>query len=211
MNRRLTIGGAAAILAAAVLVLAACSHSSTQSGTALEGSSSAATEKLFLVNQPPPIFAHSEIRAVATEVEAIQALGEQTTSFFLTMGIQDPQFSCPSLGEPVASTSEITNPQQLVKDTNPGHNNSTAATLGNMDPNGIYPGNSDGTYVLCVNADGQPYAVYWEGPVASVSGPAVWDYTTHRLKVTGEPTMPTCTFVPKSQSGTGKAQTVCKK
>jgi hypothetical protein len=146
---------------------------------------------------------------VATEVEAIQALGEQTTSFFLTMGIADPQFDCPSLGEPVASTTQITNPQQIIKDTNPGHNNSTAATIGNMDPNGIYTGDSAGTYVLCVNDAGQPYAVYWEGPVASVSGPAHWDYGTHKLVVTGEPTMPTCTYVPPS--GGHKAQTVCKK
>ena len=45
-----------------------------------------------------------EMRATLTEVEAIQALGSQTTSFFFNQGVADPIFSCPSLGMPVPAT-----------------------------------------------------------------------------------------------------------
>ena len=143
----------------------------------------------------------------AISIAAIQALGEQTTSFFFNQGVKNPIMSCPSLGEPVASTTEITNPQQPDV-TSGGSNGNTAVTLGNMDPNGIYAGDSTGTYVLCVNGQGQQYAQYWEGFVDSVSGPATWDAGTGQIKVTGAPTMPNCTV---AQPATKKAATTCTK
>lgn len=195
------------IAAIAAFALAGCTHGGATSGQAIEGQDSSNIEKTYLLNQPPPHFPHSDIRATAISIEAIQALGEQTTSFFFNLGQRNPIFSCPSLGEPVASTTQITNPQQLIPDTHPGYNNSTSLTIGNMDPNGIYAGDSTGTYVLCVNASGTPYAQYWEGFVDSVSGPARWDSASGQIVVTGQPTMPTC----KITTAGKKPATTCTK
>ena len=192
--------------ALALVLMAAGCNSGNSSGAALENQDSANIEKSFLLNQPPPHFQHSDIRATAISIEAIQALGEQTTSFGFNMGEKNPVWSCPSLGEPVASTTEITNPQQIQNDGYP--QGGASLTIGNMDPNGIYAGDSTGTYVLCVNAAGQQYTQYWEGFVDSVSGPATWDAATGSIKVTGAPTMPNCTV---AGAGTKQAKTTCVK
>ena len=195
-----------ALGALALALMAAGCNSGNSSGAALENQDSANIEKSFLLNQPPPHFQHSDIRATAISIEAIQALGEQTTSFGFNMGEKNPVWSCPSLGEPVASTTEITNPQQIQNDGYP--QGGASLTIGNMDPNGIYAGDSTGTYVLCVNAAGQQYTQYWEGFVDSVSGPATWDAATGSIKVTGAPTMPNCTV---AGVGTKQAKTTCTK
>lgn len=205
MNRK----ALAAIPAAGLLLLAVagCNGTPNASGAQQESNDSANIEKSFLLNQPPPHFAHSDIRATAISIEAIQALGEQTTTFAFQQGDPDPIWSCPSLGEPVASTTQITNPVQVFKTTVP-YREGAAVPEGNMDPNGIYAGDSTGTYVLCVSGDGTPYAEYWEGNVDSVSGPARWDSGTHQIVVTGQPTMPNCAI---TSPGTKKAVTNCTK
>lgn len=198
----------AALAAAALLSLglAGCNSGNSQN-SAINNSSNTGVETTMDNNQPAPIFDHSDIRATAIEIEAIQALGENTTSFAFLPGVKDPIWSCPSLGEPVPASAEITNPQQVDPDTNPGHSSSTSLALPNMDPNGIYPGDTTGTYVLCVNSQGVPYAHYWEGYIDAVSGPATWDAATGQVVVTGTPAMPSCSV----QSVKGKNQTVCTK
>lgn len=203
MNRK-TIPAAMATIAIVIIALAGCT-SGNPSGAVQEQRDSNNIEKTFLLNQPPPHFSHSDIRATAISIEAIQALGEQTTSFFFNQGVKNPIFSCPSLGEPVASTTQITNQQQVESLAVP-HSQGAAVTIGNMDPNGIYAGDSTGTYVLCVNASGTPYAQYWEGFVDSVSGPARWDAAKGQIIVTGAPTMPTCKI-----EKNGKPSTTCTK
>lgn len=204
--RKIRIVAAMPALALGVLVLAGC-NSGNSSGAVLENRYSANIEQSFLLNQPPPHFQHSDIRAAAISIEAIQALGEQTTSFGFNMGEKNPVWTCPSLGEPVASTTEITNPTMPGNATD-GNGNYNTIPVGNMDPNGIYAGASTGTYVLCVNAAGQQYTQYWEGFVDSVSGPATWDAATGSIKVTGAPTMPACKV---AAVGTRQARTTCTK
>lgn len=192
----------------AVAILAGCSSlGGGPSAAQQEQKVSTSIEQNADINQPAPVFPHSDIRATAISIEAIQALGEQTTSFGFNMGAKDPIWSCPSLGEPVASTTEITNPSQVVQGS--GGNNSWAmATIGNMDPNMVYTGDSTGTYVLCVDKNGTPYSQYWEGFVDSVSGPASWDAATGQIVMNGQPTMPTCTV---TDAGTKHAATHCSK
>lgn len=206
MNRRNKIISIAGAILVAGVSVAACSSSSGTTGQQLDSSVSANIERNALLNQPVPVFQHSDIRATAITIEAIQALGEQTTSFGFNQGIRDPVWSCPSLGEPVASTTEITNPQTNYNASYP--NGGAAYPIANMDPNGIYAGQSTGTYVLCVNKQGIPYAQYWEGFVDAVSGPAVWNAATGQIQVTGAPVMPKCTI---TNAGTRSAKTVCVK
>jgi hypothetical protein len=104
------------------------------------------------------------------------------------MGDQNPVFSCPSLGMPVANTAELSNPDQAEWNT-AGSSGVASAVIGQMDPSGIYtPSSSTGTYVICVNSAGKPYLQYWEGDVMTVTSAATWDSATHQLKVIGAPT-----------------------
>ena len=203
--RRIALAAASAAVLA--LGLAACDSGSTNQGQALEDQQQNNDSLTYDQAQPIPHFAYSQERATLTEVEAIEALGSQTTSFFFNQGVTDPIFSCPSLGMPVASTASLSNPDQIVNPSN-GNNGNNSVTVGQMDPNGIYnPPDSTGTNVICLNSAGQPYVNYWEGYVESISGAATWNSATHQMEVTGQPTIPKCVL-----AGSGsKRQTVCTK
>lgn len=139
-------------------------------------------------NQPIPVFTHSQIRQELIDIETAQANGVQSTTFFMNMGDPHPEGSCSSIGAPVASDTELSNPQMQVRDPNngsvPGSN-----VLAQMDPNGVYSGPSSGTYVMCVDpSTGRTYAQYWEGFVRVVFGPAIWDNATNSPKLVGNAT-----------------------
>lgn len=202
----------AVVLAAlCLLAVAACRSSGNSNGQALENQQQYNNESTFEQVQPIPHFAYSQYRATLTEVEAIQALGTQTTSFFFNQGIQKPIFACPSLGMPVASTAQLSNPAQPFNMTD-GNGNYNTVVLGNMDPNGTYsPPDSTGTNVVCLNATGQPYIEYWEGFVDAVSGVAHWDSATSSVVVTGAPALPKCKPATATIGGKQQRVTTCAK
>lgn len=164
---------------AAVTILAACT-SDKPNGQQREQSQQNASFGQMITAQPLPQFTHSQLRANLIEVETAQAQGVQTTSFFFNQGMRDPIMTCPSIGAPIPTTNQLSNPQKVV--TAPYQ---SAAVVANIEPNGVYTGDSTGTYVMCLGADGKPYANYWEGFVQTVFAPAVWDDKTHQVKVTG--------------------------
>lgn len=211
MNRRNKIIAVAGVIAAGIVSVAGCSSSSGTSGQTAEQNASNNIEKTYLTNQPPPVFSHSDLRATGTAIEAIQALGEQTTSFAISNNGQ-LLWSCPSLGEPWHATDSITNPVQPYNSGYP--QGGAVVTIGNMDPNGVYGGQSSGTYVLCVDKFGNQYSHYAEELVDVISGPATWDPNLNGPGkggpvLTGAPTMPKCTYTPPQ--GGHKAKTVCVK
>lgn len=178
-NRK-TIAAAAAVLAVS---LAACTGGGN-SGQQQENAQQQADTSALEASQPIPQFDYSQIRQTLIDAETIAANGTQTTSFFFQQGDQDPVFSCPSLGEPVANSASLSNPEQVV-----GTGDNNAVTTGQMDPDGIYtPTSSSGTYVICLNAAGARYLDYWEGDVFTVSGAAEWNTRTHSVQVIGAPT-----------------------
>jgi hypothetical protein len=180
-----TAAGAALLVIATGLGAAACTHgpSAQQQEQNAQSADTASLEQ----SQPLPHYNYSQIRQTLIDAQDIEANGTQTTSFFFQQGMPDPIFSCPSLGEPVANTDQLSNPQQLVPVT--GNWGGGHDVLSQMDPNGIYTGSSSqGTYVICVNGRGQPYLQYWEGNVMTVTAGAVWDHATHQVTVTGAPT-----------------------
>lgn len=209
--RNLAMGlGSVGVLIA--LTAAGC-QSTSASGNSAESATSRQDLNTYEQNQPAPHFPHSDIRSTATEAEASQALGEQTTSFFFNQGSQTPIFECPSSGDPVPFSTQITNPQQVITHTGPNGNKyvpgDATATIGNIDPNGVYlPDAAEGTNVMCLNSAGQRYLVYWEGFVWTVNGNATWSGPgTPPIKVTGGIQMPTC----KVELIKGKNQTICTK
>ena len=137
---------------------------------------------IYLQAQPVPQFATSQLRQNLIEIETAQAKTTVTTSFFFNLGIQDPIAECPSIGFPIPSTAQLTNP--LAK--YPG--NSEHFTVNQAEATGVYTGDSTGTYVICVAGDGSVYANYWEGFVSTVTGPASWNLTEHRIELTGNVT-----------------------
>jgi hypothetical protein len=186
MNPKLVIPAAATAIVAA-LTLAGCSHSSGTSAQQQENQQQQQDTSSLINDQPIPHFNYSQIRQTLIDAETISANGTQTTSFFFQLGDQDPVFSCPSLGVPVANTAQLSNPDQNYNSSYP--NDGTSYPIPQMDPNGIYaPSASSGTYVICVNSSGQKYLQYWEGDVMTVTSAATWDSTTHTLKVIGAPT-----------------------
>jgi hypothetical protein len=177
-------GGIAAPLVL-VAALAGCTHN--QSAQQREQSQQTSDTQSLEQSQPIPHYNYSQIRQTAIDAQDIAANGTQTTSFFFMMGNQDPIFSCPSLGEPVPNTAQLSNPEQIAPIS--GRYGGGATNLPQMDPDGIYAtSSSSGTYVICVSGSGAKYLQYWEGDVMTVAAGATWDTAKHTLKVTGAPT-----------------------
>lgn len=180
LNKRVIAG--ATVTGLMVVGLTACSgdSSKTKAQNTEQQQASNGLNSL-LRDQPVHSYQYSQVRQNLQELEDAQANGTVTTSFFMHMGLADPVFSCPSIGAPIASTTELTNPQQIVN----GNSDHGTATINQADPTGVYTGQSTGTYILCVGANGAVNPVYWEGNVMTAFGPAVWNKTTHMMEITG--------------------------
>jgi len=106
--KRIITGLSAIVLVAA---LSACSvEDEAPSANAKDAASSATILKKAQAAQPVPQFDWSQIRQTLIDAQTAQAEATQTTSFFFNLGVVDPVFSCPSIGFPVAGTSQLTNP-----------------------------------------------------------------------------------------------------
>lgn len=172
MKKFITIG----IIGSLALILAGC-----QTDNATQKDRATATKQLegFQKNQPVPVFDWSQLRQNLIEIETSQARTTQTTTFFFNQGVQDPISSCPSIGFPIPATYQLTNPQAKV----PRHD----LTLPQIEANGVYTADTSGTFAICINAQGQAYANYWEGFVSTVTGPAKWNTDTHQVELVGPP------------------------
>lgn len=181
--------GVAGILLSGGLIAAACnSGAAPQTANNKTQKTSASSLNQFEQAQPVPKFSWSQLRQDLINIEQAQANGAQTTTFFFNQGVQSPVQSCPSIGFPVASTTELTNPLQP---TWTGNTRAIAGVaIGQLTPNGVYAGNSTGTYVVCVGAAGKPFIDYWEGFVQTVGGPAAWTTSSHTVKQTGPASVP---------------------
>lgn len=148
-----------------------------------EGKQQEAISQNMVQNQPLPQFSYSQMRQNLIELETAQAKGVQTTTFFFNQGVPDPIMSCPSVGVPMPNTSSLSNPVSVEMHGGDGGGN---VGVGQMEPNGTYiPESSSGTYVMCIGANGIPYATYWEGFVQTVFAPAKWNLDTKQVELTG--------------------------
>lgn len=138
-------------------------------------------------NQPVPAFDWSQERETLISLLNARAHTVATTSFFYNMGSNKPIDSCPSIGFPVPTTAQLTNPSQVAWSSTNG--NTAAEVVGQAEPTGIYTGDSQGTYVVCVAPGGQKFVEYWEGNVNTVGGPAHWDPQSQQIVLDGAPTV----------------------
>ncbi|MCV7174920.1 hypothetical protein [Mycolicibacterium sphagni] len=166
----------------AVTVLSGCGANSSTAAGKDQAQTNNQLDR-YQANQPVPAFDRSQLRQQVITVENAQAHGVATTTFFFNQGVQEPIFVCPSIGFPIPSTAQLTNPQQALWGTN------SSVTIGQMEPTGVYTGDSTGTYVECVAPSGTQFIKYWEGFVDTIGGPAHWD--GHHEVLDGEPTVVT--------------------
>lgn len=164
---------------ATMLAAAACD---TGGATAKDASTSNKALQGLQQAQPAPSYPWSQLRQNLIDIENAQANTTITTTFFFTAGQQmtEPVMSCPSIGYPLPTTDQLTNPQQYY---------AGGATLPLNDPTGIFTGDSSGTYVICtfnINGKNQAGPVYWEGDVFTAPGPATWDATAHHVVMSGD-------------------------
>jgi hypothetical protein len=175
------------VFVAVVIPFFAASLTACDSGTSSVNRDAEQTDaqlERYQANQPVPLFDWSQIRETVTMVETAQATGIATSSFFFNQGSMEPVMSCPSIGYPVPATTQLTSPDQpLYSD----HHDDLVVSQ--MEPTGVYSGETTATYVLCVNSNGLQYPVYWEGFVMSVGGPAAWDAGSARVVAMGDPTV----------------------
>lgn len=172
------------VIPAALLALAGCSSTNSESINHDQQTSNTILDR-YQKNQPIPQFDWSQYRQTLIDVETAQANGVATTTFFYNLGSGTPIKSCPSIGFPVASTAQLSNPDQVV--SNP--QTSGSSVISQLEPNGVYTGGSSGTYVVCVTPSGAKAIDYWEGDVETEGGPAHWDATKGQIVLDGAPTV----------------------
>lgn len=166
------------------VVAAGCSNPIGQSSNEKDRKTAERQLATLSQSQPVPSFNWSQVRQNLIELETAQAQTTQTTTFFFNQGIQTPIMSCPSIGFPIPSTYQLTNPVQAETH---GYQDAGTVTVGQIEAIGVYTGDSTGTYVICVDATGKAYANYWEGFVQTVTGPAVWNDSKKQVELTGPP------------------------
>jgi hypothetical protein len=175
MNRKKTVS---LTIAGAIVAFFTLSANGCDSGTTADANATDRQLKQYQSKQPIPFHDWSQYRQTLISIDDAQAHGTATTSFMFLMGVPNPIRTCPSIGYPVPSTAQLTNPGQ----------NSGGTTISQMEPNGVYTGESSGTYVVCV-VNGKPVPVYWEGDVHAEGGPAHWDKAKGQVVTDGAPTV----------------------
>lgn len=174
-------------LLAVVGLLSSCTSTDTGPSNARETNERAIAnqEDRYNQSQPIPEFDWSQLRETAINIITAQAQTTNTTTFFFNQGIAEPVSQCPSIGYPLPTTTQLTNPSDVVSVDTPGEGGS-AVTVGQMEPSGVFSGDSTGTYVLCINGNGDAYAQYWEGFIMTVSGQA--SFEDGNVNLVGDPT-----------------------
>jgi hypothetical protein len=160
------------------------SASSCDEGSARQADEAASEQILADLQkaQPVPKFNYSQYRQNLIEVVTAQAEPTPTTTFFFIPGVANPIHICSSVGFAIPSTAQLTNPQQV--DVSSG--GSWAVTLPQVEPTGVFTGDSTATYAICSDSAGQGYGAGWEGLVFTVTGPAIWDGDS--VELIGTPT-----------------------
>jgi hypothetical protein len=175
-SKKTTVIVAAAIAGTLLLTASSCGNS----GIYADEEATERQLQQYQDVQPIPFYNWSQYRQTLISIQDAQAQGTATTSFFFNIGVQNPIKMCPSIGYPVATTTQLTSPTQYV--------GSSGAVVDQMEPTGVYTGDSSGTYVVCV-VGGVAVPTYWEGLIQTEGGPAYWDREIGMIINDGTPTV----------------------
>ncbi len=181
----------------AVMSLAACEDpggsGKTGNAQATKDERNQASQQLdqFQQSQPVPNYNWSQLRQNLIEIQNSQANTTATTSFMFLQsgaGATGPLvYWCPSIGFPIPASYQLTNPER-IEVFRKGSDGITSSEIDQLEPTGVYSGDTTGTYVMCVGTDGKPFAFYHEGFVSTVTGPAHWDEAAGEVIMDGAST-----------------------
>lgn len=157
-------------MASVALLTTGCTGGQARKARRADTKAAGAQLRQYQQAQPVPRFTNSQLRQNLIEIETAQVNATATTSFMFLLagtGASGPLVkSCPSIGFPIPATYQLTSPDQTAGD---------GAVVSQLEANGVFTGETTGTYVMCVGDDGKPFAFYHEGYVSTVTGPAHWD------------------------------------
>lgn len=173
-------------VAVAVAIGAAIALSGCEEDTSARAKDEAVTEAVLQDLQkahPVPTFKYSQYRQNLVEIITAQAKPTATTTFFYNAGVAKPIYYCASVGFPIPGSAQLTNPEQITDSYQGGY-----AILPQVEPNGVFTGETTNTTTICRDANGRGYAVGWEGFTLPVTGPAVWNPKTEQVELIGAPT-----------------------
>jgi hypothetical protein len=127
---------------------------------------------IYSRGQPNDLFDYSQDRASFQAIYRARVQGKATWSASIPTQGGHPWFECPSKGYPIPASSQLTNPER----PSPAFDGSSSAfvTLPQGEPNGLFSGPTDGTYMQCIDTDGSLAPVYSEPQVLAWPYPVVW-------------------------------------
>lgn len=129
----------------------------------------------ILRNQPAPSFDWSLERHMLIEIYKARQRAVNTFSVVQSPYTGKVLWSCPSIGFPLPYATQLTNPEQVAGHTYySGTGSVSAVAIPQQEPNGLFtPGQSDATWVPCVNDKGKITPVYEEKHVTVFFQPMV--------------------------------------
>lgn len=160
---------AAALTVAALTLLGACSlkeDSPSDKNRESEEASIATGFERVIRSQQIPTFDWSQERQTLIEVLTVRAEGSHGTAEVTALD-GTLLWWCPTAGAPIPSTYQLSNPDQVVT---PGPKERGTATVAQGEPTGAYTGESDATWVLCLDDNGKAFAKYDEAQIRWTSG-----------------------------------------
>jgi hypothetical protein len=122
-----------------LLVLSADSCDSSQTST--ESSQVNSQQTTYANNQPLHKYDYSPERDELQQIYDARMKVVNTWTVIYSMG--KPVFICPSKGYPIPYTTQLTNPESWVR---------TGIAIPQSEPNGLYTGTTNATWVLCIRA-----------------------------------------------------------
>lgn len=163
MKRTTATVAAVALLA----VLGACSKSG-DGEDARERESRAINAGFDRVTQSQqvPSFDYSQERQTLIDVLTARAEGTHGTAYARSLD-GSLIWWCPTVGAPIPSTYQLTNPDQIVGGDG-GNTEEQVLPLG--EPSGVYTGESAATWTMCLDDNGTPFAQYEEAIVGWTAG-----------------------------------------
>lgn len=160
---------AIAVLAVLAVLAVACSKPTSGSKQLTQDQQTAGSQQsIYTGSQPVELYDFSQERETLLAIYRARAKTVSTWSVFLSaQGV--PLTSCPSIGYPIPATTQLTNPDQLVR-VNVGNGNYVDGVLSQAEPTGVYaPSDTEATYVVCLRSNGSNAIVYSEPPVMTFS------------------------------------------
>lgn len=115
-------------------------------------------------SQQIPSFNFSQERQTVIDAETVRATGATSTALFYIEGV-GLEFWCPSIGAPVPSTYQLSANESWVDI--PGDESRELFNVQQGEPTGVYVGDSNATWVICLDDQGRSFGQYWEGPVGA--------------------------------------------